>query len=625
MKVLIARYTWLLCALAACVPATRNDVRPESATPSQPQPPPQPMPAVQPVLLIEDPEALAVIEARVGDFGMLAIGAREPAQSNAKLAHDPSFRALFEPLERDIASLIAKDPRAGSSVRKHSHRTFDLGWLHAASARFQLIGVANRADRRALDHSACGETRLLYRLSYDQGEPSRLPFTAAIELLDKRASADCSAAARRWLLPPLTGRALGERLTSEAGPLSAALIDRAHIRQVALNVQRVRWPSAVRPDLGGHAEYLLRAFSWDGQRYVPRRLENTPDVSSLRTSTAQRAALASFLREHAHEVDAGYVVIPDRWLAEEAVSVTPRGFSRLANRPFSQLFSKQDFTGLPFASLPYSRTPEAFLRRLDDLTCQGCHQARSVAGFHALGAEPVAAQAVNALAVSHSAHLQDELPRREAYLLALAAGKAPDEARPFSERAAVSGKGGWGARCGLGDPSFADWTCMPELHCDRFEGDALLGVCLGERGVGDPCEATTVSENADPHRDRATRMTPAECPGFCEAAEVGFPSGMCAASCNDSDPNLTCGRIAILTPFNNCLARRAVRHLRHPTHTSGRSARLLARSTVPRRLPVRAHPPRPRRMPASIFRAPNARRRAPYTALSAGVIAVRDS
>ncbi|HTU63311.1 MAG TPA: hypothetical protein VMF89_32845, partial [Polyangiales bacterium] len=71
------------------------------------------------MLLIEDSAALEVIEARVGDFGMLAIGAREPGQNNAKLAQEPSFRALFEPLERDIAALIVKDPHAGSSVRKH--------------------------------------------------------------------------------------------------------------------------------------------------------------------------------------------------------------------------------------------------------------------------------------------------------------------------------------------------------------------------------------------------------------------------------------------------------------------------------------------------------------------------
>jgi len=551
MRFRLSSWVWLLSAWASCTPPARTEVR-------RSQPPALPMPvapAERPVLLVEDPEALAVIEARGADFGVLAIGARAPGQSNAQLARERSFRALFEPIERDISALLAKDPQAGTSIRKHAHRVFDSAWLRASSARFQLIGVANRTDRRALDHDSCGETRLLYRLAYDQGEPSRLPFTAVIELIDASSGTDCSAAARRWLTPERTGRALGERLTSTGGPLSAALIDRAHIRQVAFNVQRVRWPSAVRPDLGGHAEYLFRAFSWDGEGYVPRRLENTPDVRRLRASAPEKAALLSFLREHAREADAGNVRIPDRWLANEAVSVTPRGFSRLGNRPFSQLFGKDDFADLPFAALRYARTPEAFLRRLDDLTCQGCHQARSVAGFHALGVEPAGAEAVNALAVSRSAHLHDELPRREAYVTALAGGNAPDEARPFSEHAAASGSGEWGARCGLGDPSFAEWGCKPGLHCDRFEGDALLGVCLGERAVGDPCEPAAVSAHSDPQRDRAKHMTSVACPGVCEETQVGFPSGMCAAACSDHSPHVTCGRIALLTQFNNCLAR----------------------------------------------------------------------
>ncbi|HEX5661636.1 MAG TPA: hypothetical protein VFX59_30810, partial [Polyangiales bacterium] len=39
----------------------------------------------------------------------------------------------------------------------------------------------------------------------------------------------------------------------------------------------------------------------------------------------------------------------------------------------------------------------------------------------------------------------------------------------------------------------------------------------------------------------------------CEATRVGFPSGMCASSCGS--PGSTCGAIALLAPFNDCLAR----------------------------------------------------------------------
>ena len=41
----------------------------------------------------------------------------------------------------------------------------------------------------------------------------------------------------------------------------------------------------------------------------------------------------------------------------------------------------------------------------------------------------------------------------------------------------------------------------------------------------------------------------------CEATSVGFPGGMCAAACGAGGPEATCGSIALLTPFNNCIAR----------------------------------------------------------------------
>jgi hypothetical protein len=35
------------------------------------------------------------------------------------------------------------------------------------------------------------------------------------------------------------------------------------------------------------------------------------------------------------------------------------------------------------------RSAEGLLRRLDQLTCLGCHEARSIAGFHLLGEDPL--------------------------------------------------------------------------------------------------------------------------------------------------------------------------------------------------------------------------------------------
>jgi hypothetical protein len=223
------------------------------------------------------------------------------------------------------------------------------------------------------------------------------------------------------------------------------------------------------------------------------------------------------------------------------VSVAPRGLARLANRPFAQLFSD--------GRLGAFRT-----RHLDELSCMGCHQSRSIAGFHFVGVGPDPHKDVDAIAVAMSPHLHDELGRRTHYLMSLAAGGRPDERRPFAERGAHAGD--YGSHCGLTAP-FAAWTCDAGLRCVAVD-EPDVGVCLPEPSeVGDPCEPGRVSSNADSHRDRVTRTGGRACPAdqVCEASSVGFPGGMCAASCGRGGSAAACGAIALLTPFNNCVAR----------------------------------------------------------------------
>jgi hypothetical protein len=145
----------------------------------------------------------------------------------------------------------------------------------------------------------------------------------------------------------------------------------------------------------------------------------------------------------------------------------------------------------------------------------------------------------------------------------LATGREPDPdaidwSRPFAER---GGRGGYGARCGLGDPGFDDWTCEPGLKCrgDLAAADEAdtVGTCLPETvQTGDPCEVGRVRPHADSHRDRVIERDSLPCgEAVCNVNKVGFPGGMCTASCADLPEHAVCGQIAILTPFNNCLAR----------------------------------------------------------------------
>lgn len=516
------------------------------------------------VVLVTDAAALAVVAAAGGSFGALLAGPEHAGASNALLASHSRHGAVVRIVEDELARIARTDPRAGVGIRGHAHRLFDARWLRADAARFELIAVVNRLDRQPFTPGHCGEIRLIYRLGYRRGAASsRLPMTAVAALRGAPATAGCAAAAARWRAPAgLAGAALGSWLL--AGPLAAHL-EAPALERLEINLQTVRWPSAVRPDLGGHAEYLLRVFR-AGARVedplLPAPLLDTPDVARIRREPALRARLLSWLRQPdtLAAIDAGTAILPDELSAERVVSVTPRGLARRSNRPYRSLLSPAELADLPLAGRRHIASPEALLRRLDALTCAGCHQSRAIAGFHLLGDDDAAVAPGNALAVARSPHLQSELARRRRLVHALASGQPADLGQPPAERTGDE-PGGYGARCGLGDPGFSRWTCAAGLRCmpaDAPDDDRAVGVCLPDpRQVGDPCEAGALRPHPDPHRDRIPRPAVLACgPGaVCNRSSVGFPGGMCTESCDSGSPQATCGVIAELRPFNDCLAR----------------------------------------------------------------------
>lgn len=96
--------------------------------------------------------------------------------------------------------------------------------------------------------------------------------------------------------------------------------------------------------------------------------------------------------------------------------------SKPALRPFRALFGPSDFAGLDFPG-PLVQSSEGYPHRLDELTCGGCHQTRSIAGFHLLGSERERAPAGAALATPISPHLSAELDRRRKILRAWSDGR----------------------------------------------------------------------------------------------------------------------------------------------------------------------------------------------------------
>ena len=526
---------------------------------SVPRPVPAPAqgPPVEPAALdvVTDPATVRELEAQ-------GLGLRDLLGASA-------YGSLASALEADVEAVRRSDRAAGVGVAQFAHRLFDARWLRSTATRFELAGVVSRLDRAGLRADSCGETRLVYRLAYTATQngveqSSRLPMTVGLEFRVPKLPADasCRKAAERWLAQG----SLAAHLRSQRGPLYPSLLRTgANDLLVVVNVQQVRWPSTVRPALAGHAEYLLRAFRFDDRAssLVPAALENTPDVARIKSDPALRSKLKVFLREPETlaRVDQGTLVLPDAFAARQVISVTPRGLARLGNRPYSQLFSATDFADLNFENGRFVRSARALLRRLDQLSCQGCHEARSVAGFHLLGEDPAGTPPENALAIALSPHLLDDLPRRRSIAAAARAGGPLDFAQPFAEHT-EQGAGGYGAHCGLGaDPSFHNWTCNSGLKCDEYDGGGDgVGQCLPAAAghAGDPCEVGAVTEDADVRRDgvRGVRKSACADGAVCNTNAVGFPGGMCTESCAGRSASATCGSIAILDPFNACLARR---------------------------------------------------------------------
>lgn len=494
--------------------------------------------AADPILLVTSPVALQAAEKSGADFAHWVGGAtasKDGIATNQALMGSPSWSSIVDPLRESIAGIQRRDKQAGVGVSRYPHRLFDARWLTSPDVFFELVGVANRMDRRPFQSGACGETRLVYRLAYRTAAmQSRLPMTVNVELRGDAPDADgsCASSARRWQPPQAMAanddEALGRWLVSADGPLAPQRLAHARIAQITTNLQSVRWPSAVRPDLGGHAEYMLRAFRWNAgtRRFDVGPLENTPDVARLKANAPLRKELQQWLQQPANlrALDEATLQIPEKFLATEAVSVAPRGQERLANRPFAQLFAASEWQAMPDSRTLQS--PQAVLRRLDDLSCAGCHQSRAVAGFHLLGVDRRGASRTftvgNALALPHSPHMQDELARRATYVRAALTTPRPDPFRPLAE---------------------------PD--------DVTAMTSSATATVGASCEPSRITRSANPWLDRAEKLPRIACEGtasVCETTSVGFPGGMCSGPCNPLDKNGTCGGIAILSDFNQCLA-----------------------------------------------------------------------
>ncbi|WP_441233962.1 hypothetical protein [Bradyrhizobium sp. 930_D9_N1_4] len=424
--------------------------------------------------------------------------------------------AIDAELDRYVAKQKAAWPSETIGVGEgFDVQLFDRANLKSPDTRFVLAGIVNRMDRAYVSEESCGEIRLIYRLvrfeaGSDGGKSAtRLPmtFNLVLKARDARQTdatgkpVTCADIARRWLDN-------GDWQSLIGGGFSPydAMLDR-----IETNIQLSVAPKSTLHDF--RSDYLLKVFKYNSATKIfeESTLENQIDRDRIVADDALRREFRAWLLapENLRDFDRGTVLIPEKFLAKAAVVPTPAGLDASALQPeFGMMqgegkgepvFTDNDVVGalkqaVARGDLQNIRSVAGFQRRLNDVTCAGCHQTRGIGGFHFPGVDWLADTPSNSTIVPASPHFIGDQLRRRDILTAFAAGKRPDFSRGFASRPQVRGSAelagteyqdGWGAHCslqnagsGTPDRSFTSWSCAKGLTCQAAAASSRIGMCF---------------------------------------------------------------------------------------------------------------------------------------------------
>ncbi|TMK41573.1 MAG: hypothetical protein E6G70_26160 [Alphaproteobacteria bacterium] len=443
-------------------------------------------------------DPLALRELDRGRFGLTRVLMPERS-ANIPLTNDRLFalpsmapvrKSLDDEYERYIANHKANLPNESIGIgTSFDFQLFDRTLLYSPDTRFVLSGIVNRMDRAYLAEAHCGEIRLIYRLTR----------TAVPETSDAASPRDLS----------MTGVELAQKLTAKDGPLD--LVAPENINRIETNLQIAHAPKSPVRDF--RTDYLMKVFDYNAQSasFEEAPLENQIDRERLLADETLKRDFKAWLLEpkNFREFDRGTILIPERFLAKGAVAVTPVGFAPSDLQPAfgltqgegaSAVFSEGDVVAAlkkaaeDGTALQNVRSIAGFERRLNDMTCSGCHQTRGIGGFHFPGVDWMAAKPSNSTVVPASPHFFGDQVRRRDILASLRDGRRPDYSRGFSSRPQLRGstelagteyKDGWGAHCYLqhanaaeNDRSFRSWTCAEGLACQGASPATRMGMCF---------------------------------------------------------------------------------------------------------------------------------------------------
>jgi hypothetical protein len=477
---------------------------------------------------ITDPLALRELDRGRFGLGRMLLPERSAdiPLANATLFALPSMVPVQQAIDREFEVYIERHRKNLSAETVgvgdgFDFQLFDRTQLYSPDTRFVLAGIVNRMDRTFLDEVGCGEIRLIYRLTKARGSEEnaqRLPAMLNLVLSVKGDRASemkiaCAEIARRWLAlgsESATGADLVAKLLTKDGPLD--LIGTENLELIETNLQIAHAPKSAVRDF--RTDYLLKVFRYDtnAKRFEEAPLENQIDRERILADENLKRDFKAWVLQPRHfaQLDGGTLLLPEQFLAKGAIAATPVGFAPSNLQPAfgltegegaNPVFTANDVvSALKKAAnsgvvLQNIRSVAGFARRLNDLTCSGCHQTRGIGGFHFPGVDWMAQKPSNSTVVPASPHFLGDQVRRRDILNAIASGKNPDYSRGFSSRPQLRGNtelagteynDGWGAHCyrqrgkvADNDASFRSWTCAKGLAC-QVTGENRMGMCFVE-------------------------------------------------------------------------------------------------------------------------------------------------
>jgi hypothetical protein len=487
--------------------------------------------ALERSVAVTDPYALSELDS--GRFGMGRMvepaGPVDTPISNDALFALPSMAPVRKAIDDEFDRYIARHKAANETIgvgTSFDFQLFDRAILYSKESRFVLAGIINRMDRAYVSPDSCGEFRLIYRLTRikpmeaGEGTSPRLPMTLNIVLKAKGDHAidgsgvalTCSELARRWLADDESQPSGVEpaRLSSNEGPLDS--IKPENIDRIETNLQIAHAPKSAAREF--RTDYLLKLFHYSAQSrlFEEAPLENQIDREKIFADAGLKREFRAWLLDPKNlaELDRGTILVPEKFLATGAIAATPVGFAPSKLQPAfgfvqadgygNEVFGEGEVVaalkkaaarGIAFENI---RSVAGFERRLNDMTCSGCHQTRGIGGFHFPGVDWMAEKPSSSTVVPASPHFFGDQIRRRDILTALRDGALPDYSRGFSNRPQLRGStelagteydDGWGAHCyqqkpkrADNDASFRSWTCAEGLACQPIGNSSRMGMCF---------------------------------------------------------------------------------------------------------------------------------------------------